>query len=192
MIDALPPPAIIMKADRIISVFVKIKDLGGTPTPPNPVRILGKIVPGAPFSNKVTVSDGTGSIVVNTPKPLPVGLTIYAEGEYYQDILEPTVIKTYDVNSATIWDWSQGPDKPDVPKPVTVWGQVKIPLPATVRGSVSFIAKAIIASVTTSCDNCWTTTTERITGWVIDTDKVELNITEGGRNWPGTFERKKE
>lgn len=192
MIDALPPPAIIIKTDRVLSVFVKIKDLNGTPTPPNPVRIVGKTIPGAPFSGRVSVSDGTGTVVVNAPKPLPRGLVIYAEGEYYQGAIDATAIKTYDVNSSYIWEWSQGPDKPDIPKPVTVWGKVLVPTPATVRGSVSFSAKPIVASVTTSCETCWTTTTERITGWVLDTDTVELNITEGGRNWSGVFERKRE
>lgn len=192
MIDALPPPAIIIKGDRVLSVFVKIKDLNGTPTPPNPVRIMGKVVPGAPYSDKATVWDGTGHVTVNCPKPLPFGLMLYAEGEYYQGVLEPTVIKTYDKGASAIWEWSQGPDKPDIPKPVIVWGKVIVPTPATVRGSVSFTAKPIVASVTTSCETCWTTTTERITGWVLDTETVELTITEGGRNWSGTFERKKD
>lgn len=176
--------------------IVTIRNLRTQPIPPNPIRVVAPVLL---VDTAVMIGDGNDSIwVVNVPTEPAVGISVGATmdvtGTFNGSAIIATKYAVYFNQSDNVYREIIGRPQPAVPDPVTLYGAKKIPVPATVRGTISFRPVCLEAKVMAEYQDLsgrkyQTELTDRTT-WMVYTDTCTLTITQGGKSWVGEFERK--
>jgi hypothetical protein len=178
--------------------IVTIRDLRQQPIPPNPIRVIAPIIL---VDKGVMIGDSNDTIwVMGVPTEAAVGISVGATmdvtGRFNGSAIMAQKWIVYFSESDSVYREMIGTTAPDVPDPVTIYGKKTIPLPATVRGTVSF--KAVPIEVRVSADysdlfgRSYTSTLVDRSAWVVDVDKFSLSVTQGSGSWVGEFARVKQ
>lgn len=177
--------------------IVSIRDLRNQPIPPNPVRVVARVML---LDKAVMIGDPVHNVwVVNVPTEAVVGISVGSlldvTGSFNGSAIIATKYVVHFSESECVYREMVGRSQPVVPDPVTIYGTKKIPLPATVRGTVTFKSTPIEVAVTATFDDVfgrsYSSTLVDRSSWVTDVDTVSMSVTQGGSSWTGSFVRTK-
>lgn len=181
-------------ADAPLHVLVRDLTAEGELKPPNPVVITGHVtgVEGtAPLDSLApwkpvagTVSDGSGTLAVSGLAPnLPIGAIISVTGAWDGTALLASSWEAVTADSTHRWTSTIQP-APEEFRSVTLYGAYSIPQKVVARGSLVWRWEELPAYafiIYGGPDGAWAGTSEsQANGWVLQPDRVELDITIGG------------
>lgn len=175
--------------------IVSIRDLRTTPIPPNPVRVVARVML---LDKGVMIGDTVNNVwVMNVPTEAVVGIAVGSlldvTGSFNGSAIIATSYVVYFSESDSVYREMMGRSQPSVPDPVTIYGTKKTPLPATVRGTVSFKVVPLVISVSADYSDIFgrsykSTLVDR-SSWVVDIDSLLLTVTQGAGSSTSNYKR---